>query len=83
MSQNANMSQIENEESPKEKMARLMNIVLENCDMETTPMEQIVYYLTKQELKGFLFYHWNEIDRVEEIKGSNMYMVVRNRPIMD
>ena len=77
------MSQNENENTQKETMARLMNIILENYDTETIPMEQTIHYLTRKEVGGFVYLHWSEIDRVELIKGSNMYMVVRNRPIIN
>ena len=83
MSKNTNMTQNENENTQKETMARLMNIILENYDTETIPMEQTIHYLTKKEVGGFVYLHWSEIDRVEFIKGSNMYMVVRNRPIIN
>ena len=77
------MTQNENENTQKETMARLMDIILENYDTETTPMEQTINYLSKEEVNSFVNLHWSEIDRVELIKGSNMYMVVRNRPIIN
>ena len=74
------MTQNENENTQKETMARLMNIILENYDTETTPMEQIINYIPKNKMPGYFYLHSDEIDRVESIKGSNMYMVVRTRP---
>ena len=83
MSENTNMTQNGNEESPKETMDRLIDIILKNYDMDTIPMEQIVDYIPKDKLRGFLYLHSDEVDRVQSIKGSNMYMVIRTRPIMD
>ena len=81
MSEDTKTIQNENENNQKETMARLMDIILKNYDTETMPMEQIVNYLPKEEVNEYVKDYWEEIDRVEAIKGSNMYMVVRTRPI--
>ena len=83
MSENTNMTQNENEESSIETMNRLMDIILKNYDTETIPLEQTVNYISKDKLSGYLYLHSKEIDSVQSIKGSNLYMVIRTRPIMD
>ena len=83
MSQNTNMTQNENENTQKETMDRLMDIVLKNYDTEVTPMEQTINYVPKNKMAGYFYLHSDEIDSVQSIKGSNMYMVIRTRPIKD
>ena len=69
-------------DSFKEKIIRLMNLVLDNIDnVPKNPVEQIVVYVSKEELNDFIGEHYCEIDHIESYNNKTMYMVVINKPL--
>ena len=76
------MAQNEINEDSNEKIIRLMNLVLDNInDVPKNPVEQIVVYVSKEELNDFIGEHYCEIDHIESYNNKTMYMVFINKPL--